>query len=60
MLNKILDVIHHGAQYQKGHLNMRNQKCFAVKSGINGILDAARRTYSELIEDTNGNSFHCD
>lgn len=27
------------------------QRCFAVKPDINGLLDVARRTYSELIED---------
>lgn len=27
------------------------QRCFAVKPNINGLLDVARRTYSELIED---------
>lgn len=27
------------------------QRCFAVKHNINGLLDVARRTYSELIED---------
>lgn len=27
------------------------QRCFAIKLNINGLLDVARRTYSELIED---------
>lgn len=27
------------------------QRCFAVRPEINGLLDVARRTYSELIED---------
>lgn len=27
------------------------QRCFAVKPDINGLLDVARRTYSELIDD---------
>lgn len=27
------------------------QRCFAVKPELNGLLDVARRTYSELIED---------
>nr|XP_039269249.1 mutS protein homolog 4-like [Styela clava] len=53
ILDKILSVIREGAQYQKGNLNMKTQKCFAVKEGINGLLDAARRTFSELIEDIN-------
>ncbi|XP_050684987.1 mutS protein homolog 4-like isoform X2 [Leptidea sinapis] len=31
------------------------QRCFAVKPQINGLLDVARRTYSELIEDIQKN-----
>ena len=30
---------------------MRTQKCFAVKPGINGMLDVARRTYTEIVDD---------
>ena len=30
---------------------MRLQRCFAVKSGINGLLDVARRTYCEIVDD---------
>ena len=31
MLEKIANVIHDDSHYQKGALNMRAQKCFAVK-----------------------------
>ena len=47
-------VIHKDARYQKGHLNMRTQRCFAVKQGIHGVLDLARQTYTEYIDDING------
>ena len=31
MIDKIGEVIHDDTRYQKGTLNMRTQKCFAVK-----------------------------
>ena len=48
---KISEIIHEDTYYQKGALNMRTQKCFAVKPYLNGLLDVARRTYSELVDD---------
>lgn len=30
------------------------QQCFAVQAGIHGLLDVARKTYSETIEDIHG------
>eukprot|EP01137_Pigoraptor_chileana_P020558 Opistho-2@83068 len=47
----IATTISDDTHYQKGVLHMRAQKCFAVKPGINGLLDVARRTYTETIED---------
>ncbi|XP_038220567.1 mutS protein homolog 4-like [Zerene cesonia] len=38
------------AHMEKGAMGSL-QRCFAVKPDINGLLDVARRTYSELIED---------
>lgn len=35
----------------KTPLDLRNQRTFAVKSGINGMLDVARQTYKELTEE---------
>ncbi|KAI7906727.1 muts domain V-domain-containing protein [Cokeromyces recurvatus] len=32
-------------------LGIRNQKCYAVKAGVNGLLDVARQTYKETTED---------
>ncbi|XP_065888856.1 mutS protein homolog 4-like isoform X2 [Dysidea avara] len=51
IMEKIQEVIHDDTRYQKGALNMRTQKCFAVKSKINGLLDVARRTYTEVVDD---------
>ncbi|XP_033098705.1 mutS protein homolog 4-like [Anneissia japonica] len=51
ILDKIQTVIHDETRYQKGALNMRTQKCFAVKPNINGLLDVARRTYTEIVDD---------
>ena len=30
---------------------MRLQRCFSVRGNINGLLDVARRTYCEIIND---------
>ncbi|XP_032231017.2 mutS protein homolog 4 [Nematostella vectensis] len=51
IMEKIQSVIHDDTRYQKGALNMRTQKCFAVKPHINGLLDVARRTYTETVDD---------
>jgi DNA mismatch repair protein MSH4 len=51
---KIKAVIHDDTRYQKGTLNMRTQKCFAIKPKINGLLDVARRTYTETVDDVSG------
>lgn len=48
--NRIRDVIQDDAHLEKGAMGSL-QRCFAVKPEINGLLDVARRTYSELIED---------
>ncbi|XP_061383646.1 mutS protein homolog 4-like [Danaus plexippus] len=48
--NRIRTVIQEDAHLEKGAMGSM-QRCFAVKPEINGLLDVARRTYSELIED---------
>jgi len=47
----IQTVIQEESQLQKGTLNMRTQKVFAVKPKINGLLDVARRTHCEVVDD---------
>ncbi|XP_047029742.1 mutS protein homolog 4-like isoform X2 [Helicoverpa zea] len=47
---RIKTIIQDDAHLEKGAMGSL-QRCFAVKPDINGLLDVARRTYSELIED---------
>ncbi|CAK1580496.1 unnamed protein product [Parnassius mnemosyne] len=47
---RIRKIIQDDAHLEKGAMGSL-QRCFAVKPEINGLLDVARRTYSELIED---------
>ncbi|XP_006888675.1 PREDICTED: mutS protein homolog 4 [Elephantulus edwardii] len=54
ILEKIKTVINDDVRYMKGCLNMRTQKCYAVKSNINEFLDIARRTYTEIVDDIAG------
>ncbi|PNJ71907.1 mutS protein homolog 4 isoform X3 [Pongo abelii] len=54
ILEKIKTVINDDARYMKGCLNMRTQKCYAVRSNINEFLDIARRTYTEIVDDIAG------
>ncbi|KAM0563139.1 hypothetical protein ACHAPJ_000853 [Fusarium lateritium] len=50
-LNKIRQIIEADVTYMKSALDLRNQRTFAVKAGINGMLDVARQTYKELTEE---------
>uniref|UniRef100_A0A8C0KT13 MutS homolog 4 n=1 Tax=Canis lupus dingo TaxID=286419 RepID=A0A8C0KT13_CANLU len=58
ILEKIKTVINDDTRYMKGCLNMRTQKCYAVRSNINEFLDIARRTYTEIVDDIA--DFICD
>jgi len=51
MQREIDRVIEDDTNVSKSAQHMRMQQCFAVKAGINGLLDVARRAYSETIED---------
>lgn len=51
IVKHIHTVLHDEVHCEKGALNMRTQKCFAIKPGLNGLLDVARRTYTELVAD---------
>ncbi|ETE68609.1 MutS protein-like 4, partial [Ophiophagus hannah] len=54
ILEKIKTVINDDTRYTKGCLNMRTQKCYAVKPNINEFLDIARKTYTEIVDDIAG------
>ncbi|OSS53507.1 hypothetical protein B5807_01544 [Epicoccum nigrum] len=45
------EVINQDTTYAKQPLELRNQRTYAVKSGVNGLLDVARTTYKEATED---------
>ncbi|CEI69168.1 unnamed protein product [Fusarium venenatum] len=51
ILDKIRQTIEADVTYMKSALDLRNQRTFAVKAGINGMLDVARQTYKELTEE---------
>ncbi|XP_073448179.1 mutS protein homolog 4 [Aquarana catesbeiana] len=54
ILEKIRTVINDDTRYIRGCLNMRTQKCYAVKPNISEFLDIARRTYAEIVDDIAG------
>ncbi|KAI9098294.1 muts protein 4 [Phlyctochytrium arcticum] len=37
--------------YQKSAMGLRNQRCYAIRAGFNGLLDVARQTYKETTND---------
>ncbi|RDA90109.1 hypothetical protein CP533_2581 [Ophiocordyceps camponoti-saundersi (nom. inval.)] len=51
VLTGIRSVIEADVTYLKSPLDLRNQRTFAVKTGISGMLDVARQTYKELTEE---------
>ncbi|KAF7201854.1 mutS protein homolog 4 [Nothobranchius furzeri] len=54
ILEQIKTVINDNTTYLKGSLNMRTQKCYAVRPNINEFLDIARRAYTEIVDDIAG------
>ncbi|RPA93986.1 hypothetical protein L873DRAFT_1837804 [Choiromyces venosus 120613-1] len=49
--NLISNIINEDVTFSKSPLDLRNQRCYAVKSGVNGLLDVARQAYKEVTED---------
>ncbi|KAF9873988.1 hypothetical protein CkaCkLH20_08722 [Colletotrichum karsti] len=47
----IYETIHEDVRYAKNSLDLRNQRTFAVKPGVNGLLDVARQAYKENTEE---------
>ncbi|XP_030643259.1 mutS protein homolog 4 [Chanos chanos] len=54
ILEEIKRVINDEAYGTKNSLNMRTQKCYAVRPNINEFLDIARRAYTEIVDDIAG------
>ena len=51
-IQELIDhVINEDTTYARQPLELRNQRIYAVKSGVNGLLDIARTTYKEASED---------
>jgi DNA mismatch repair protein MSH4 len=46
------EVINEDTTYANQPLDLRNQRTYAVRSGVNGLLDVARQTYKEAMTDT--------
>ena len=44
-------LVEEDARKRPGALAMRTERYFAVKAGINGLLDVARKTYVEVLDD---------
>ncbi|KAL9626094.1 MAG: hypothetical protein Q9164_007949 [Protoblastenia rupestris] len=44
-------VINEDITYQQKPLELRYQRTFAVKSGVNGLLEVARQTFTEANND---------
>lgn len=47
----IHNVINDDVKYSKAPVDMRYQRAFAVRAGVNGFLDAARQAYIEASDD---------
>lgn len=47
----ITDALNEDTAYAKQPLDLRNQRTYAVRSGVNGLLDVARQTYKEAMTD---------
>ncbi|EGD83637.1 hypothetical protein PTSG_04245 [Salpingoeca rosetta] len=47
----IVRVFHEEARVDQGALNRRTQHIYAIREGIHGMLDVARRTYGEAVAD---------
>ncbi|BFZ63455.1 MutS protein msh4 [Saitoella coloradoensis] len=45
------NVINEDAIWQKGALALQHQRCYAVRNGVNGLLDVARQAYKEATSD---------
>ncbi|KAH3903091.1 MutS family protein MSH4 SCDLUD_000702 [Saccharomycodes ludwigii] len=47
----INDYINEDCTWDCGHLNLQNQKLYAVKSDSNGLLDISRKIYESIVAD---------
>lgn len=51
ILQRIIQVINEDITFARKPLDLRNQRVYAVKAGVQGLLDVARTTYKEATDD---------
>jgi DNA mismatch repair protein MSH4 len=51
VLDRITSVITESTMMSKGSLSAQHEECFAVAIGTDGMLDVARKTYLQTVED---------
>lgn len=51
MEDSILTAITESTAFSKSAHEMRHQECFALRTGIHGLLDVARKTFLQTVED---------
>jgi hypothetical protein len=51
MDSAINQLLNETTTFSKSNIVMKQQECFAIRNGLNGLLDVARATYTQLVED---------
>ena len=51
VLNEITSVLTQSTSFSKNSLAAQHQECFAVSVGVDGLLDVARKTYLQTVEE---------
>ena len=51
MEEQIMEVVTESTAFSKSAHEMRHQECFALRTGIHGLLDVARKTFLQTVED---------
>uniref|UniRef100_A0A1X7VH91 DNA mismatch repair proteins mutS family domain-containing protein n=2 Tax=Amphimedon queenslandica TaxID=400682 RepID=A0A1X7VH91_AMPQE len=56
LLQEIQKIVHDDTHYQKGSLNMRAQKCFAVKANLNELMTQLRENETLMLKTAYNNT----
>ncbi len=51
LLETINTMLLESTKYSKSPIEMRQQECFAINSGVDGVLDISRKSYVEFVEE---------
>lgn len=57
ILNRILETVFENAKTLRGSGSSHFHGCFAVKPGINALLDVTKKTYCEIIQEITGTEY---